>query len=65
MKISVDVDKCIGSGGCVIACPEVFDLDDDGIVVLLDANPPDALTSKVEAAIDACPAAVIAAAPSN
>jgi ferredoxin len=59
MQISVDTDKCIASGGCVFACPEVFDQDDDGIVVLLNANPPEELRDKVNEAIDACPAAVI------
>lgn len=59
MRITVDTDKCIASGGCVFACPEVFDQDDDGIVVLLQPNPPEDLRDKVNEAIDACPAAVI------
>lgn len=59
MDVSIDTDKCIASGGCVFACPEVFDQDDDGIVVLLDAKPDETLRDKVLDAIDACPAAVI------
>jgi ferredoxin len=59
MQVTIDTDKCIASGGCVFACPEVFDQDDDGIVVLLQANPPEELRDKVNEAIDACPAAVI------
>jgi ferredoxin len=59
VRITVDTDKCIASGGCVFACPEVFDQDDDGIVVLLQPNPPEDLRDKVNEAIDACPAAVI------
>lgn len=59
MEVQIDVDRCIGSGGCVIACPEVFDLDEDGLVVLLNSHPPDDLAGKVAASIDACPASVI------
>jgi ferredoxin len=59
MQVTTDTDKCICSGGCVFACPEVFDQDDDGIVILLDPNPDEPLRDKVLDAIDACPAAVI------
>lgn len=35
MKVSIDQDKCVASGQCVIAAAEVFDQrDEDGIVVL-------------------------------
>jgi ferredoxin len=59
MKVSIESDKCIASGGCVFACPEVFDQDDDGIVVLLNPAPGEELHQQVLDAIDACPAAVI------
>jgi ferredoxin len=59
MDVTIDTDKCIASGGCVFACPEVFDQDDDGIVVLLDPSPEESLRDKVMDAIDACPASVI------
>ncbi|WP_053651442.1 ferredoxin [Streptomyces sp. XY431] len=28
-------DDCVGAGQCVLSAPEVFDQDNDGIVVLL------------------------------
>ena len=36
MKVTVDRDKCVSSGMCVMNAAEVFDqCDDDGVVVLL------------------------------
>lgn len=40
MKISVDTEKCCGAGQCVLVAPEIFDQDEDGIVILLDPAPP-------------------------
>lgn len=59
MRIVIDEDKCIASGSCVLECPEVFGQDEDGIVVVLQERPPKELHEGVEAAIRACPAAVI------
>jgi ferredoxin len=59
MRVNVERDKCIGSGACVIACPEVFNRDDDGLVVVLDPSPRLDLHEAVEEATDACPANVI------
>ena len=35
MKIAADRDLCIGAGLCVVTAPDVYDQDDDGLVVLL------------------------------
>jgi ferredoxin len=59
MKISVDEDKCIASGACVLAAPDVFAQNDDGIVVVLQTDPPAELRAAALDAIRACPAAVI------
>ncbi|ARZ72151.1 ferredoxin [Streptomyces sp. HU2014] len=37
MRITVDPDRCVGAGQCVLSAPEVFDQDDDGLVTLLMA----------------------------
>lgn len=34
MKIIADRDVCQGYGNCVLADPDLFDVDDDGLVVL-------------------------------
>lgn len=41
MKVTVDQDKCISAGQCVSNSSAVFDqCEDDGVVILLDENPP-------------------------
>lgn len=40
MKVTLDQDKCVASGQCVVAAGDVFDQrDEDGIAVLLNPNP--------------------------
>jgi ferredoxin len=59
-KLTVDQDKCCGAGQCVVLAPEVFDQrEEDGIVVLLDETPDDALHAHVREAASVCPAAAI------
>ncbi|MCX5240276.1 ferredoxin [Streptomyces prunicolor] len=61
MQISIDLDKCCGAGQCVLAAPEVFDQrDEDGIVLLLDSDPPTEEHANVRQAAAVCPAAAIA-----
>lgn len=60
MKVTVDEDKCVASGQCVIAAAEVFDQrDEDGIVLLLNENPPERQAADVRHAAAVCPALAI------
>ncbi|MFJ4921294.1 ferredoxin [Streptomyces sp. NPDC088725] len=60
MRISIEEDKCCGAGQCVLVAPEVFDQrDEDGVVVLLDAEPPAGQHENVRNAAAVCPAAAI------
>ena len=59
MKVKIDVMKCIASGGCRRTAPAVFGQDEDGMVSLLDAEPPPELHEAARAAAAGCPAAVI------
>jgi ferredoxin len=60
MKVTVDQDKCVSSGQCVLNASEVFDQrDEDGVVVLLEPTPgPDNIDNARRAAA-ACPALAI------
>ena len=60
MKVFIDQGKCVASGLCVLAAPDVFDQrEEDGIVVLLAENPPEDLADAVREAAALCPALAI------
>lgn len=60
-RVAVDWDKCICSGMCLAAAPSVFDIADDGQMVLLHgAELAPEEVSGVEDAIACCPAEALA-----
>ena len=60
MKVTVDQDKCVSSGQCVLNAGEVFDQrDDDGVVILLADNPPPEQRENAREPAAACPALAI------
>lgn len=60
MRVSVDLTRCQGYGNCVSAAPDVFDLDDAGLVVLLVEEPSADRADAVRLAVQMCPVAAIA-----
>ncbi|MBN6036532.1 ferredoxin [Amycolatopsis sp. 195334CR] len=57
MRISTDVDRCVGAGQCVLAEPEVFDQnEEDGTVVLLTDEVSGETADRVREATYICPA---------
>jgi ferredoxin len=59
MKATVDADACTGCGLCIDACPEVFEMGDEGVaVVKVTEVSPDDEDSCKEAA-DGCPVEAI------
>ena len=55
MRVVVDRDVCESNAICVGMAPEVFEVDDDDNLNILQENPPDALRGKVEQAVRMCP----------
>jgi sterol 14-demethylase len=56
MRVVVDWDLCQGHGACKSEAPEVFDVNEkQGVVIVLQERPPDALREKVLAAVKYCP----------
>jgi ferredoxin len=60
MKVTVDTDRCIAAGQCVLSAPEVFDQrEEDGLVVLLNPSPSADVAVDVKQAATLCPALAI------
>jgi ferredoxin len=60
VRVTVDQDKCVSSGMCVMNAAEVFDQrEDDGVVRLLIDEPGPELAEETRKAAAACPALAI------
>ena len=59
MKVIVDPDLCEANGVCVSVAPEVFELQADDTLLVLDRTPSEDLREKVEDAVDGCPRAAL------
>lgn len=59
-RIEFDEPRCVASGLCVMAAPDVFDQrDDDGIAIVLAEEPADESLPGVREAVMLCPAAAL------
>ena len=57
MKVAADLELCQGHQMCQHEAPDVFGLDADiDQVIVLDANPDEALRDQVQRAVKYCPA---------
>ncbi|MDP9867133.1 MULTISPECIES: ferredoxin [Streptosporangium] len=60
MKINADTDRCVGAGMCALTVPEVFDQsEEEGTVVLLQADPPASMDAAVRRAVHLCPSGAL------
>lgn len=59
MKAFVDKDICIGCGACTGICPEVFDMDDDGLAVAIEGELAADLEDSAVEAHEGCPVCAI------
>ena len=60
MKVTVEADRCVAAGQCVLLAPDVFDQrDEDGVVLLLDEMPESEHHDAVRESAMVCPAAAI------
>jgi ferredoxin len=57
--VRADLGQCQGYANCVVAADDVFDIGDDGVVVLLRAQIPDTERARVESAARACPVSAL------
>jgi len=54
-RIEVDRERCVGSGSCEALAPDVFEVDDEGVLVVHRSEPTGDELSDVEDAVQACP----------
>jgi ferredoxin len=59
VKIEANRDVCIGAGNCVLAAEDVFDQDDDAIVVVLREHPSADQEAEVRNAVAQCPSGAL------
>jgi ferredoxin len=60
VRVTVDRDKCVASGQCVLTAADVFDQgDDDGLVLLVNDHPSAERWADVKQAAALCPALAI------
>ena len=55
MRVVVNRNLCESFGVCTGVAPEVYELGDDDVLVILDEHPSDDLRPKVEEAVRLCP----------
>jgi ferredoxin len=55
VRVEADRDICIQAGNCVMSAGAVFDQDDDGIVVVLVDEVPEAEVDHARDAVKLCP----------
>ena len=55
MRVVVDFDVCESNAICMRTAPEVFLVDDNDDLQILQENPPEELRAKVEQAVRSCP----------
>ncbi|MCI3949670.1 MAG: subB [Acidimicrobiales bacterium] len=60
MRVVVDWDLCESNAICMAVAPEVFEVDDDDNLNLLQEEPPEELRAKVEEAVRRCPKQALA-----
>ena len=54
-RVAVDRELCVGSGGCEMLAPAVFEVGDDGVLAVLVPEPGDDDVPAVRDAVQACP----------
>jgi ferredoxin len=58
-EVLADREMCIQAGNCVMAAEDVFDQDDDGVVVVLTPEVTGEAEDRARRAVTLCPAAAL------
>ena len=59
MRVEVDLDKCTGHGICESIADDVFEVPDDGVVVIHDNERPESDRDRMQQAVTQCPVSAL------
>lgn len=59
MRVEVDLAKCTGHGICESIAEEIFEVGDDGVVVIHEPERPESDRDRMQQAVTQCPAAAL------
>jgi ferredoxin len=59
MRVEVDLDKCTGHGICESIAEDVFEVQDDGTVLIRESDWPESDRDRMQQAVTQCPAAAL------
>ena len=59
IQVQANVRICEGFANCLVAAPDLFDLDDDDKVIILQGELDETERARVEEAIRSCPVAAL------
>jgi ferredoxin len=59
IQVKVNLRICEGFANCVVAAPDLFDLDDDDKVIILEEELDGGERARVEEAIRTCPVSAL------
>lgn len=57
--VKANLELCQGYANCVVAADDVFDLDDDGVVVVRRAEIPESDVERIADAARSCPVSAL------
>lgn len=59
IKVKANRRLCEGFGNCVVAAPDVFDIDDDDRVIVLTESVEEADRTTIQEAVRGCPVSAL------
>jgi ferredoxin len=63
MRVDVNLGRCTGHGICESIAEDVFEVQDDGSVVIVEQDRPEADRERMQQAVTQCPAAALRLVP--
>ena len=59
MRIVHDPNRCATTGICESIAPDLFEVSDDGVLIVKDPQPSDELRALATEALEACPTSAL------